>query len=96
MGKYLISLRSMDGDVEFDTKFADGIVCDGFCVMANVDDKSSTVAIHNMNVDGISDVIKRSPLVLAAGILAKAKKDAANVCKDGERENMLRELLGMR
>lgn len=96
MGKYMIRVESMDGnDLEVDERFGEGIECDGFCVLAQVDDKNSTVAIHNMNIDGISDVIKGNSHVLAAGILAKAKKDVVDVCKDGERMNVLRELLGM-
>jgi len=95
MGKYLIQMKSLDGDAEFDKTFADGVVCDGFAILAHEEENGGTCAIHGMSIDGISKVISGNFQIMAAAILAKARRDADSVCAEGERKNMLRELLGM-
>ena len=100
MGKYLITMRSMDGEAEFDRTYAEGIECDGFCIMTKESDDSNdgAVAIHKMSIDGMSEIIKRSPHMMAAGILAKAKRDSAEIMHRGELDDKMRgirELLGM-
>lgn len=84
MGKYLITMKSMDGDEGFDQAFADGVVCDGFAIMARNEGKGATVAIHGMNIDGISDVIKGSHQLMSAAILAKAKRQIMEIAMKDE------------
>ena len=95
MGKYLIQMKSMDGDAEFDKTYADGVVCEGFAILARDSENGNTVAIHGMNVDIMASIIKGSPQLLAAAILAKARKEAIDVCEADKHEQMLRKMLGM-
>lgn len=97
MCKYLIKVESMGGDEQYNEKinekYGEGIECDGFVILAN-QGKGCSVALHNVNVDTISDIIATSADMMSAGILAKAKVDIAEVTKSGKMKDMLRALLG--
>ncbi len=93
MGKYLIRIESMDHDEVLDSEFVEGIECDGFVVLAHKDD-GCQVAIHNVNVDMISDMIAGSRKVMAASVLAKGKREAADMLRKDEMGDLLGRLLG--
>lgn len=93
MGKYLIKVESMDGDERFNEDFCKGIECDGFAILAN-QGKGCSVALHDIDMDTISDIIGTNAQLLSAGILAKAKVDIAEVTKSGKMKDMLRGLFG--
>lgn len=93
MGKYLIRVESMDHDEVLDSKFVDGIECDGFVVLAHKGD-GCQVAIHDVNVDMISDMIAGSRKVMAASVLAKGKREAADMLRKDDMGDLLGRLLG--
>ena len=93
MGKYLIRVESMDMDEAIDAKFADGIECDGFVVLAHKGEDCQ-VSIHQVNVDMISDMIAASRKVMAASVLAKGKREAADMLRKDEMGDLLGRLLG--
>ena len=93
MGKYQIRIESMDHDEVLDSEYVDGIECDGFVVMANKGDRCQ-VAIHQVNVDTISDMIAGSRKVLAASVLAKGKREAADMLRMDGMDDLLGRLLG--
>jgi len=93
MGKYQIRIESMDHDEVLDNEFVEGIECDGFVVLAHKGEKCQ-VAIHNVNVDMISDMIARSRKVMAASALAKGKREAADMLRKDEMGDLLGRLLG--
>lgn len=76
MGKYLIRIEAMDGELEpgMAETYGDGIECDGFVIIGDTK-KRNSVAIHRMNIDGISDAIAQTDNLLSAAILAKAKHE---------------------
>ena len=94
MGKYMIRVESMDGnDLEVDEKYADGIECDGFCILGD-NEHTCSVAMHNLNIETLSQIIMGQHELMAAGILAKAKQDVIDVCRKGEAQDLLTGLLG--
>ena len=93
MGKYRIRIESMDHDEVLDSEFVEGIECDGFVVLAH-NGKDCKVAIHQVNVDMISDMIAGSPRVMAASVLAKGKREAADMLRKYEMGDLLGRLLG--
>ena len=95
MGKYIIRVESVERDEAFDKRYAEGIECDGFVILADKGDDESCVAIHHMNVDGISDIISCNGDMLSAAILAKAKVDIGEASKKSRMKDMLGSLLGL-
>ena len=93
MGKYLIRIESMDHDEVLDSEFVEGIECDGFVVLAHKGE-GCQVAIHGVNVDMISDMIAGSRKVMAASVLAKGKREAADMLRKDEMGDLLGRLLG--
>ena len=93
MGKYRIRIESMDHDEVLDSEFVEGIECDGFVVLAHKGE-GCQVAIHNVNVDIISDMIAGSRKVMAASVLAKGKREAADMLRKNEMGDLLGRLLG--
>ena len=94
MGKYLIRVQSMDMDEKMDGEYTEGMEVDGFVIMADRGDRD-TVAIHHMNVDGISDIILHNDKLMSAGILAKAKKEITQIAKREMTAGALGKLLGL-
>ena len=78
MGKYLIRVESMDMDEELDPRYAKGIEADGFAIIADRTDDTS-VAMHNMSIDMLSNAFAHNTELLSAGILAKAKRDVVKL-----------------
>jgi carbamoylphosphate synthase large subunit len=93
MGKYLIKVESMDHDEVLNSEYVEGIECDGFVVLAHKGD-GCQVAIHQVNVDIISDMIAGSRKVMAASVLAKGKREAADMLRKDEMGDLLGKLLG--
>ena len=93
MGKYRIRIESMDHDEVLDSEYVEGIECDGFVVLAHKGD-GCKVAIHNVNVDIISDMIAGSRKVMAASVLAKGKREAADMLRKDNMGDLLGKLLG--
>ena len=93
MGKYLIRVESMDHDEVLDSEYVEGIECDGFVVLAHQGDECRVV-IHQVNVDIISDMIASSRKVMAASVLAKGKREAADMLRKDEMGDLLGRLLG--
>ena len=94
MGKYLIRVQSMDMNEKLDEKYTEGMEVEGFVIMADCGDRN-TVAIHRMSVDGISDIIMHEEKLLAASILAKAKKEITQIAKRELTASALGKLLGL-
>lgn len=94
MGKYLVRIESIDGDEALDRDYVEGIECDGFVVMAHQGD-GCRVAIHQVNVDIMSDMIANNTKVMAAGMLAKGKREAADMLRMDKMNDLLGNLLGM-
>jgi len=93
MGKYRIRIESMDHDEVLDSEYVEGIECDGFVVLAHKGE-GCQVAIHQVNVDMISDMIAGSRKVMAAGVLAKCKREVADMLRKDEMGDLLGRLLG--
>ena len=93
MGKYQIRVESMDYDEVLDSELGEGIECDGFVVLAHKGE-CSQVAIHNVNVDMISDMIAGSRQVMAASVLAKGKREAADMLRKDDIGDLLGRLFG--
>lgn len=93
MGKYLIRVESMDHDEVLNSDYVEGIECDGFVVLAHKGD-CCQVAIHQVNVDMISDMIAGSRKVMAASVLAKGKREAADMLRKDEMGELLGRLMG--
>ena len=93
MGKYWIRVESMDHDEVLDSEYVDGIECDGFVVLAHKGE-GCKVAIHQVNVDMISDMIAGSRKVMAASVLAKGKREAADMLRKDNMDDLLGRLLG--
>ena len=92
MGKYLVRVEAMDGDEKLDMEYTDGIECDGFVIVADQGDHT-TLAIHKMSIDAISIAISNNDDLMAAGILAKAKREIVDIEKRGIKNNLL-DILG--
>lgn len=88
MGKYLVRVEAMDGEEKLDMEYTDGIECDGFVIVADQEDRN-TVAIHEMSIDDISSAIADNDDLMAAGILAKAKREIVDIKKSGIKNNLL-------
>ena len=93
MGKYRIRIESMDHDEVLDSEYVEGIECDGFVVLAHKGE-GCKVAIHNVNVDIISDMIAGSRKVMAASVLAKGKREAIDMLRKDEMGDLMGRLLG--
>lgn len=93
MGKYRIRIESMDHDEVLDSEYVEGIECDGFVVLAHKGE-GCQVAIHQVNVDIISDMIAGSRKVMAASVLAKGKREAADMLRKDGVDDLLGRLLG--
>ena len=92
MGKYRIRIEDIDHDEVLDSEFVEGIECDGFVVMAHKSE-CCQVAIHELNVDMISDMIAGSRTVMAASVLAKGKREAADMLRKDEMGDLLGRLM---
>ena len=93
MGKYRIRIESMDHDEVLNSEYVEGIECDGFVVLAHKGD-GCQVAIHDVNVDIISDMIAGNRNVMAASVFAKGKREAADMLRKDEMGDLLGRLLG--
>lgn len=93
MGKYRIRIESMDHDEVLNSEFVEGIECDGFVVLAHKGE-GCQAAIHDVNVDMISDMIAGSRKVMAASVLANGKREAADMLRKDEMGDLLGRLLG--
>ena len=93
MGKYRIRVESMDHDEVLDSEFVEGIECDGFVMLAHKGE-CCQVAIHNVSVDMISDMIAGNRKVMAASVLAKGKREAADMLRKDDMGDLLGRLLG--
>lgn len=94
MGKYIIRVESVERNDKFDERYAEGVECDGFAILAD-SGTGNCVAIEHMNVDGISDIIAGNGDMLSAAILAKAKVDIGEAIKKSRMKDMLGSLLGL-
>lgn len=93
MGKYRIRIESTDHDEVLDSEYVEGIECDGFVVLAHKGE-GCQVAIHDVNVDMISDMIAGSRKVMAASALAKGKREAADMLRKDDMGDLLGRLMG--
>ena len=93
MDKYRVRIESMDHDEVLDSEYVEGIECDGFVVLAH-QGEGCKVAIHNVNVDIISDMIAGSRKVMAASVLAKGKREAIDMLRKDEMGDLLGRLMG--
>ena len=93
MGKYRIRIESMDHDEVLNSKYVEGIECVGFVVLAHKGE-GCQVAIHDVNVDMISDMIAGSRKVMAASALAKGKREAADMLRKDDMGDLLGRLMG--
>ena len=93
MGKYRIRVESMDHDEVLDSEYVEGIECDGFVVLAHKGE-GCNVAIHHVNVDIISSMIAGNSKMMAAGVLAKSKREVADMLRKNEMDDLLGSLLG--
>ena len=93
MGKYRIKVESMDHDEVLDSEFVEGIECDGFVVLAHKGDKCQ-VAIHQVNLDILSDMIAGSRKMIAASALAKGKMEARDMLRKDKMDDLLGRMLG--
>lgn len=92
MGKYIIRVESMDHDEALDKRYEKGFECDGFCILADEGERD-TVAIEDMSVNMISDVIVHSKQLMSAGILAKAKKEIVEIGRKSATGDLLEKML---
>ena len=86
MGKYLIRVESMDHDEQLNQEYQDGIECDGFVIMADKGE-GATVALHEVNVDTISDMIQGESKLRQAAILADAKRKIVEIAMKDKAES---------
>lgn len=93
MGKYRIRIEALDGNEDLEQDYTDGIECDGFAILAHQDD-GCQVALHQVSIDIISDMIVSSNKMCAAGILAKAKRELRDVMRKEKMDGLLDRLLG--
>ena len=93
MGKYRIRVESMDHDEVLDSEYVEGIECDGFVVLAHKGE-GCNVAIHQVNVDIISSMIAGNSQMMAAGVLAKSKREVADMLRKDKMDDLLGSLLG--
>lgn len=93
MGKYRIRIEALNGNEELAQDYTDGIECDGFAVLAHQGDECK-VALHEVSVDTVSDMIASSNKMCAAGILAKAKREIRDVMRKEKMDGLLDRLLG--
>ena len=93
MGKYRIRIESMDHDEVLDSEYVEGIECDGFVVLAHKGE-CCNVAIHQVNVDIISSMIAGNSKMMAAGVLAKSKREVADMLRKDKMDDLLGSLLG--
>ena len=93
MGKYRIRVESIDHDEVLDSEYVEGIECNGFVVLAHKGE-GCQVAIRQVTIDMISDMIVSSKKVMAASALAKGKREAADMLRKDEMGDLLGRLLG--
>lgn len=91
MTKYRIKVEALDENVELNQKYIDGIEAEGFCMLVKREDEYM-VAVEGMCVEEIADAMSRDAKVTAAGIIAKAKREAIDMCAHDEMGNALRNL----
>lgn len=81
MSKYIIRIESVEHDDGFEETYGKGIECDGFCIIGDTD-KGTHVALHGVNIEGLSAAIMRSDTLMSAGILAKARKEIIDMSRN--------------
>ena len=97
MGKYRIRIESMDHDEEFDKTYSHEIECNGFVIMAKKGDDAD-VAMHNVSIDDISDMIAHESKLAQAAILADAKRRITEIAMKDDmaaKGKALKKLLGI-
>ena len=92
MSKYLITMKSLNGtDKEFDEKYADGVICDGFVICAkNRDDTPDAVAIHKLTLSDIACAMAVSDDLTRAAYLCKAMRESERVTRGSSFGDLLR------
>ena len=92
MGKYRILFESMEDNQEFNEAFGKGIECEGFCVIADTGEGYAE-AIHHMSVDIIANGILNSKNLTSAAVLAKARREIAEINKGSFLDAMKRAMI---
>ena len=90
MSKYIIRVECLEDNEKLDAELAAGIEAKGFCILAETEERY-LVSVDGLSVDGIANIITRDQNVLAAAILAKAKKEAAQLLKGEEMHERVKE-----
>lgn len=91
MGSYLIKVDGVTKDAahsDFDEAMVEGVACDGFAIIARVDD-GYKVIMHATGIDDLATAISKSDELLAAATVAKARKEADEILAKAKMRSML-------
>ena len=98
MAKYRIRVESIDGTEEMDERFVNGIECDGFAILGDVNGEGKGVtAIHKMNIITLSAMMQSSDIFREAQKLSMMVNimDLLNPKKPADdSEEFLRNVIG--
>lgn len=94
MAKYRIKVEVVDGNEKLNDEYIEGIEADGFVIMTDTEEKAR-VALHNINIDTIANIMMKSTEILSAGVLAKARKDVIDIAMKAKKEEMFSKLIGL-
>lgn len=75
------------------TKEGGGIACNGFVILADMDDGHQSVVQH-MTTIGIASIMSETHSMLAAATLAKAMDEANAIQRDAEIHDGMKRFLG--
>ena len=94
MAKYRIKVEAVDCNEKLDQEYIEGINADRFVIMTDTEEKRQ-VALHNINIDTLANIMMGDTEILSAGVLAKARKDILDISMKAKKEKVFSELIGL-
>lgn len=98
MYKYRIKVEAIgEGECKdmLDEKLTEGIECNGFVILGNMDHKKGVTVKHDVNDIDIAGLIAEDANMLSASLIAKAMKDAYELKKKERAGNLFGKLFDL-
>ena len=71
------------------------IECNGFVIIGDRSETEQSLSVHNMSVDDIAEGIRQSGVMIAAGVLAKAREESIEIIRKERSLESFKKLLNL-
>ena len=92
MSNYRIHIEPLNDEVKLPEELRGGVCVDGFSLIYDDGDKSSTVAIQHMTTLDVAKAVASCPVMRAAARLAEGLREAMEIERRGSMDGLLEKL----